>query len=354
MPRIPPWLLRQAKRCSPEVASLLPACKDIPSALNEVRWLREHVERTASSGRRRRLAKLCIQRGRGVPLQYLLGSQPFGPLDIKCKPGVLIPRPETEAYAYRLADLIKPEYLGKKDLASGEPLSIVDFCTGTGCIPLLLFALLQRAVGSLDIRGVDISTTAVQLAECNAVTNIRDGHLLRPGLNQRLAFTQGDVFGEDVLQSLAGKPWDVLVANPPYISEDAWKYGRGHLTYSVRKYEPRLALVPPDSVAVPTGWHRQDVFYCRLLDIAHHLGTRIVLLEVGDEAQAIRVLQGLANHRLKARAQVEAWRDYPHDTSGDSGDDSLAITTAQGRIWTVPTRGSGLVRSILLRLPKAT
>lgn len=38
------------------------------------------------------LVKLVRERARGVPLQYLLGSQPFGELDIKCGKGVLIPR----------------------------------------------------------------------------------------------------------------------------------------------------------------------------------------------------------------------------------------------------------------------
>lgn len=98
MPRIPPGAIRQAYKISPHAATLLPACRDLPSTLNELRWIREHVEelqrgKQSSPVRAEyQLASLCRQRGRGVPLQYVLGSQPFGNLDLKCRPGVLIPR----------------------------------------------------------------------------------------------------------------------------------------------------------------------------------------------------------------------------------------------------------------------
>lgn len=98
MPRIPPGAIRQAHKISPHAATILPACRDLPSALNELRWIREHVEdlqrgRAPSPSRtEHQVASLCRRRGRGVPLQYVLGSQPFGNLDLKCRPGVLIPR----------------------------------------------------------------------------------------------------------------------------------------------------------------------------------------------------------------------------------------------------------------------
>lgn len=106
MPRIPPSTLRRAYQISPHAATLLPASRDLPSALNELRWIREHVQQqlrqekppfTSSSIRsssiaERHVALLCQRRGRGVPLQYVLGTQPFGNLEILCRPGVLIPR----------------------------------------------------------------------------------------------------------------------------------------------------------------------------------------------------------------------------------------------------------------------
>ncbi len=94
MPRLAPPLLRSAQRLSPSAAALLPACRDLPSALNELRWIREHVRLnpgTAGSASQQ-VERLCRLRSRGVPLQYVLGTQPFGALEMRCRPGVLIPR----------------------------------------------------------------------------------------------------------------------------------------------------------------------------------------------------------------------------------------------------------------------
>lgn len=74
-------------------AQLLPACRDLESAANELRWIREHVHDTPSPvAPGLRVWDLVTKRSKGVPLQYVLGTQPFGPLEIKCRPGVLIPR----------------------------------------------------------------------------------------------------------------------------------------------------------------------------------------------------------------------------------------------------------------------
>jgi hypothetical protein len=98
MPRLPHSLLLRARNISPLLPLLLHTCRTLSSARDELRWLREHA--LAIAGARRNhprevgalLLQLCRQRSRGVPLQYLLGSQPFGELDILCRPGVLIPR----------------------------------------------------------------------------------------------------------------------------------------------------------------------------------------------------------------------------------------------------------------------
>lgn len=98
MPRIPHSLLLRAHEISPFLPLVLRATRTLPSALNELRWLAEHVQEQSyprslsNSQRSRKLLQLCKRRERGEPLQYILGSQPFGELDIKCRPGVLIPR----------------------------------------------------------------------------------------------------------------------------------------------------------------------------------------------------------------------------------------------------------------------
>ncbi len=96
MPRLPPSLFASARRVSPAAAVLLPACRHLPSSLRELRWIRELVDATetttTAATATRRVWELCRRRGKGVPLQYVLGSQPFGHLEMLCRPGVLIPQ----------------------------------------------------------------------------------------------------------------------------------------------------------------------------------------------------------------------------------------------------------------------
>lgn len=96
MPRIPPTLLRHARRLHPLLPSLLPICRDLPSSQNELRWLGEHAAEVASKHRpkngKRLLQQYVSRRARGEPLQYILGTEFFGDLEIRCKPGVLVPR----------------------------------------------------------------------------------------------------------------------------------------------------------------------------------------------------------------------------------------------------------------------
>lgn len=102
MPRIPTSLLRKARAIDSLLPALLAPCRDLGTARNELRWLREHVEQVAAEARGARgemtiakrafLRRLVKERARGRPLQYLLGSEHFGDLEITCRPGVLIPR----------------------------------------------------------------------------------------------------------------------------------------------------------------------------------------------------------------------------------------------------------------------
>lgn len=102
MPRIPPRLIRQASAIDPLLRPLLIATRDLASARNELRWLKEHARQQcrsvpATPGKgahdwRQLLRKQCSQRSRGKPLQYILGTEFFGDLEIKCAPGALIPR----------------------------------------------------------------------------------------------------------------------------------------------------------------------------------------------------------------------------------------------------------------------
>lgn len=349
MPRISPWLFRKARRHSVHAVTLLPACRDLQSAINELRWIREYVNATTRKNQATRLLSLCRGRGRGVPLQYILGSQPFGSLEIKCRPGVLIPRPETEAYTCYLVNLIKAGKLpGRHHHNSSPSLNIVDFCTGTGCIPLLLFSSLQRSVNQLNVLGVDISASAVKLAHENITHNIKTGHIFQPSPGQSLRIIKGDIFNSGDVRAIADKRWDIMVSNPPYISRDTWKYGRGQLGLSVRRFEPILALVPDDNLHIPPRWAHEDIYYARLLDLAAMLGPKVVLFEVGDEAQACRVLKHFFRHNLSRTASIEVWRDWPDLIAIDDKETSLSIINDQGRRLRISVKGSGQVRSLVI------
>lgn len=96
MPRIHPRDIWQAQAIDKALLALLPVCRDIGSARNELRWLKEHAvavsQRTGHHSQANLLSGLVRRRALGEPLQYVLGSEYFGALKIKCRQGVLIPR----------------------------------------------------------------------------------------------------------------------------------------------------------------------------------------------------------------------------------------------------------------------
>jgi methylase of polypeptide subunit release factors len=99
MPRIHPSVFAKARSINKALLSLLPVCRDLSSAQNEFRWMKEHavsVTRQIGQAEHRDVfAGFLKRRASGEPLQYILGSEYFGDLEIKCRPGVLIPRCES-------------------------------------------------------------------------------------------------------------------------------------------------------------------------------------------------------------------------------------------------------------------
>jgi hypothetical protein len=105
MPRLPTSLLLKSYRENPLLPILLKECRTLESARNELRWLREGAIKAPQNNNNNNngapiearswqlaLWKMCALRSKGKPLQYILGDQPFGELEILCEKGVLIPR----------------------------------------------------------------------------------------------------------------------------------------------------------------------------------------------------------------------------------------------------------------------
>lgn len=101
---------------------------------------------------------------------------------------------------------------------------------------------------------------------------------------------------------------------------------------SVRKYEPKLALVPPPRLKFDDA-QQGDMFYPRLLKIAQEVEAKVVLLEVADLEQALRVAR-LAK-KLNVFDGVEIWRDDPDISFQSTFEDGLEV------------RGEGNGRSVL-------
>ncbi len=152
-----------------------------------------------------------------MPVQYILGSVPFGDLDILVKPPILIPRPETEQWTQKLISTVLPF-----DYAQGERrINILDLCSGTGCIALAL----AQAFPQAQVTASDINGQACALIRENILHNqIKNCTVL-----------QSDLF--DNLQ--ADKKYSLITANPPYISLEEWK----DLEPCVKIWESPQALI---------------------------------------------------------------------------------------------------------------
>ncbi|KAJ5882199.1 uncharacterized protein N7529_000871 [Penicillium soppii] len=207
-------------------------------------------------------------------------------------------QPETESYTYQAARLVCQVAADDKS-KSERPLRIIDLCTGTGCISLLLHALLAPHFQNLSITGIDISPRALWLAQKNLRHNLQLGQLA-PRATTDIHFHRADVLGKgdgstppikSLLRSLVSNPsehtqCDLLISNPPYISRAEFR--NGTTARSVRLFEPELALVPSDSIS--EDFRSEDIFYHRIITLAYELETKIIVLECGDMAQAQRVV----------------------------------------------------------------
>ena len=144
------------------------------------------------------------------PLQYILGSVPFLDLELIVKPPLLIPRPETEYLCSWLIEAIT------KNL----PLTILDICTGTGCIGLSL----AKALPTSMIYLADISPIACATAQENALNN---------------NLTNVTILQSDLFTNLPPElRFDLIVSNPPYITEEEWT----SLAPEIRLWEDPQAL----------------------------------------------------------------------------------------------------------------
>jgi release factor glutamine methyltransferase len=183
-------------------------------------------DRPLSHGERATLREAVKRRATGEPLQYVTGEVAFRHLVLKVRPGVLIPRPETEV----LVEAALPAVDSAIELR-GRAL-VVDLCTGSGCVALAVATERADAV----VLATEISPVAVRLATDNAASLALDG---------RVTVFEGDLFAP--LPAEHHGLVDVVVANPPYVPSAEVPT----LPAEVAGFEPGLALDGgPDGLAI--------------------------------------------------------------------------------------------------------
>lgn len=184
-----------------------------------------------------------------IPLQQITGNREFMGLPFLVDENVLIPRQDTET----LVELVLKEYKGKNP-------SLLDMCTGSGCIAISLAKL-----GGFDsVTAADVSEKALQVARKNQEALLKENQITF------LLSNLFEAFDED-------KTFDVIVSNPPYIPTDVIK----GLSPEVRDHEPMLAL---------DGKKDGLYFYKRLaIESRKHLNSLgAVYFEIGyDQKEAV-------------------------------------------------------------------
>jgi release factor glutamine methyltransferase len=201
----------------------------------------------------------------GEPIAYIVGQREFFGLMLRVTPDVLIPRPETELLVELALERLPPH--GR----------VLDMGTGSGAITVALAHVRADA----DVSALDCSAAALAVAAGNAAQH----------LSQRAApvhFIESDWYA-----ALAGRPFDLIVANPPYI--DAHD---PHLLQGDLRFEPPGALTD----------HRDGLSALRTIVAgasAHlHPGGWLLMEHGYDQAAAVRA--DLAGHGF---TEVQSWCD---------------------------------------------
>lgn len=207
------------------------------------------------------IAALFLRRLHGEPIAYIVGEREFYGLMLHTTPDVLIPRPETELLVELALDRI-PD--------NGR---VLDLGTGSGAIAIAI----AHTQPDVDVTAVDASAAALAVAKRNAARH-----------NVKVDFMQSDWYA-----ALAGRQFDVIVANPPYIVA-----GDPHLSQGDLRFEPLDALTD----------HADGLSALRaIIDGApHHLvpGGWLLMEHGYDQSPTVRAL-------LVARGfhDVQSWKD---------------------------------------------
>ena len=207
--------------------------------------------------------QLVKRRSKGEPVAYIRQQQEFWSLLLEVSPAVLIPRPETELVVERALTHID----------KSQSARIADLGTGSGAIAVAIAS--ERP--SATVAAVDASKDALEIASRNI---------------GRLQLTNVSLLHGSWFAPLAGRRFDLIAANPPYIGQDD-----PDLAPDVRRHEPTMALI-----SGVTGFEALDLI---IREAPAHLdsGGWLVLEHGWKQAEAVRqrlVSQGFVHVRSHA------------------------------------------------------
>ena len=212
-------------------------------------WLIAHDTDRLSAQQADAYQALLARRLNGAPIAYLVGNREFFGRPFRVSPDVLIPRPDTERLIELALAQIPPE----------QAVDVLDLGTGSGCIAITL----ARERPLARVTAVDRSPAALAIAQRNAES-----------LGVCVEFLTSDWFS-----ALAGRRFDLVISNPPYIAEADPHLARGDV-----RFEPLGALA-----AGPDGL--DDLRHLIAAASAHLKRGGILLLEHGyDQAESVRSL----------------------------------------------------------------
>jgi len=178
-------------------------------------WLLAHFHDRLDEEPRGIFEQAVERRAKREPLQYITGKQEFWGLEFAVSPEVLIPRPETELIIETVLNSVQDR---------NKACTLIDLCTGSGCIATVLASELPAA----RIIATDKSPGAIAVARENASSH---------GVLDRILFMEGDLTAPLESLDIDGQV-DIIVSNPPYVRSGDYPA----LQPEVKDYEPALAL----------------------------------------------------------------------------------------------------------------
>ena len=228
------------------------------------------------------------RRATGEPVAYLVGHKEFYSLSFQVDRNTLIPRPETEQLVVESLDWIK----ARQTVNPGFEPNICDLGTGSGAIAVAMAYSLKKANRPGKITAVDLSEKALNLAKKNGE---------RHNVSDRIRWILSDL-----LENIDG-PFDLIVSNPPYVSESEYE----QLDPEVKNYEPKTALLagPMGTEVfqrlVPQAWGKLNAGGQLFCELSPMIAEAVVSLFDDLRWKNVRLLKDLAGlHRIAAAEKI--------------------------------------------------